>query len=127
MTESRRREDGGYWVLRGASGSFYTCVRFGDLQYTALCVFDSREAAREHAGSLDENQIFLGTLEMYGRHLPPWARRGPLVPGLRRVSDRELWEIIKTLGVGYVTLNPPTPGRDDTTFELRPSHVFETT
>ncbi len=122
-------DKGRYWVLKGRLGCFYTCARFHDIRYTALCVFDSREAAAEHLEGLDENQLFMSTLEIYGPSMPACVRRGPLMPELRAVSGRELWEIIETVGVAYVTVNPPSAGsstgRQTKTFELRPSEAFK--
>ena len=59
-SESRldeRTKEKRYWVLKGTVGHFYTCAHFGDVQYTALCVFDSRKAAEKHVEALDENQM----------------------------------------------------------------------
>lgn len=114
-----------YWVLKGTVGHFYTCAKFPDIQYTALCVFDSREAAVEHVESLDENQMFLSTLELYGSSVPECVLRGPLLPKLREVSGRELWKIIETVGVGYVTMNPPSAEQKVKTFGLQPSDTFK--
>lgn len=121
-------EEKHYWVLKGAVGHFYTCAHFGDTQYTALCVFDSRQAALEHVEALDENQMFMSTLELYGSSMPACVRRGPLLPELREVSGKELWRIIETVGVGYVTMNPssaePSAGQKVKTFELQPVGIF---
>lgn len=114
-----------YWVLKGTFGHTYTCAKFHDVRYTALCVFDSREAAVEHVQSLDENQIFLSTLELYGTSMPACVRRGPLLPELQEVSVQELWEIIASVGVGFVTINPPPAEQKACTFELWPSEFFE--
>lgn len=127
-SESRldeRTEEKRYWVLKGRVGRFYTCAHFGDLQYTALCVFDTREAAVEHVEALDENQMFMSTLELYGSSMPKCVRRGPLLPELREVSGEELWKIIETVAVGYVTMNPPSAEQKVKTFELQPSEVFK--
>lgn len=122
-------EEKRYWVLKGAVGHFYTCAHFGDVRYTALCVFDSREAAVEHVESLDENQMFMSTLELYGSSMPACVRQGPLLPKLREVSARELWKIIETISVGYVTMNPPSAEpsaeRKVKTFELQPVGLFK--
>lgn len=114
-----------YWVLKGALGNSYTCAKFRDVRYTALCVFDSREAATDHVESLDENHMFLGTLEFYGTSMPACVRRGPLLPGLEEVSIRELWKVIEAVGVDYVTINPPPAEQKACTFELWPSELFE--
>lgn len=119
-----RGEEKRYWVLKGKLGCFYTCARFHDVRYTALCVFDSREAAVEQIESLDENRLFLSTLELYGPSMPTCVRRGPLLPELRKVSGEELWKIIETVGVGYVTLNPPPAERKASAFELHPVGIF---
>lgn len=131
-SESRleeRAEEKRYWVLKGTVGHFYTCAHFGDIQYTALCVFDSCKAALEHVEALDENQMFMSTLELYGSSMPACVHRGPLLPELREVSGEELWKIIETVGVSYVTMNPPSAERTAEkkvkTFELQPSEVFK--
>lgn len=80
---SRAREPeraSGYWLLKGRSGCFYDCARFKAPRYTALCVFDSREAAEENARGLDEDHLFLNTLELYGSRLPECVRQGPMLP-----------------------------------------------
>ena len=75
----------------------------------------------------------MSTLELYGSSMPACVRRGPLLPELHEVSGKELWKIIETIGVGYVTMNPPSaepsPERAAEkkvkTFELQPSEVFK--
>lgn len=125
----KRGKEKRYWVLKGATGCLYTCARFHDIRYTALCVFDSHRAARQHVENLDENQMFLSTLELYGPSMPTCIRQGSLLPELREVSGEELWEIILAVGVDYVTVNPPSEARTARqgikTFELRPSEVFK--
>lgn len=118
-------EQGGYWLLKGKMGCFYDCARFHDPRYTALCVFDSREAAEENAASLDENHLFLNTLELYGAYLPECVRQGPMLPEPIGVSAVELWEVIEALGVDYVTINPPPVGEEVATFKLWPSGSFK--
>lgn len=120
-----REKSSRYWVLKGRSGCFYDCASFDDVRYTALCVFDSREAAEANSASLDENQMFLNTLELYGSCLPACVRRGPLLPEPVQVSARELWEIIAALGLGYVAMNPPPAGQKVKSFKLHPARAFK--
>lgn len=108
----------GYWVLRGQKRDGYICARPGCPRFTALCVFDSERAAREHLGGLSESQMFLDALEFYGASLPCWVREEPLLPRIREVSAGELGRIIQMSGVPYVALNPPPSGEQAKTFEL---------
>jgi len=122
-----RGELPGYWVLKGKTGCLYDCASFDDLRYTALCVFDSREAAEANSASLDENQMFLNTLELYGPHLPACVRQGPLLPEPAGVSAEELWGILVTLGLAYVAANPPPAGQKVESFRLLPAELFRPT
>ena len=114
-------------MLKGTLGDFYICAKFDDIQYTALCAFDSREAVEEHVKSLSENRMFLNTLELYGSSVPECVLRETLLPELQEVSGKELWKIIETVGVGYVTVNPPSAElstrRKVKTFELQPGYL----
>lgn len=91
----------------------------------ALCVFDSREAARANSESLDENELFLNTLELYGPLLPECMSRGPMRPDPVRVSTLELWKILEALGLEYVTINPPRAGQKVKSFKLHPATTFK--
>lgn len=114
-----------YWVLGGAERAFYICAVAGRRDWrTALCVFDSRAAAEEHLAGLGEARMFLDTLERYGAHIQYWMRREPLLPEVREVSTRELRRILRSIGVEYVTLNPPPAEERVETLDLLPSSSF---
>lgn len=123
-TRAGESEQGSYWLLKGKTGCFYDCARFHDSRYTALCVFDCKQAAEENAASLDENHLFLNTLELYGAYLPECVRQGPMLPEPIGVSPGELWEVIEALSVDYVTINPPSAAEEVKTFKLWPSEAF---
>ncbi len=122
--QGRRKRDR-YWVLEGRGGGFFVCASFGDEGLTALCAFDSEEAAAEHLRGLTEPQMFLDTLERYGPLVPSCLRDGALLPRVREVSRRGLWEAIKATGAGYVAVNPPRAGERVETVELLLAEGFE--
>jgi hypothetical protein len=113
-------------LLGGRRGNFFVCARYyGGEEYVALCVFDSRDAAEDHLRGLSETQMFLDTLEQYGTSVPSCLRDGPLLPEVRGVSRRGLWEAIKATGAGYVAVNPPRAGERVETVELLLAEGFE--
>ncbi len=107
-----------YWVLKGRGGDFFICASFGGKVRTALCAFDSEEAAAKHLRGLTEPQMFFDTLERYGPSFPSCLRDGALLPRVREVSRRGLREAIEATGAGYVALNPPRLGERIETVEL---------
>jgi hypothetical protein len=124
MTDDYPRKDS-YWLLGGRYGNFFVCARYGGKEYTALCVFDSRDAAEDHLRSLSEPQMFLDTLEQYGSSIPSCLRDGPLWPEVHSVSRRGLWEAIKATGASYVVVNPPPADRRVETLKLLLAETFE--
>lgn len=114
-----------YWVLTGVKRDFYICATAGRRDWrTALCVFDSRTAAEEHLRSLGEAQVFLDTLERYGASIPEWMRRDPLLPEVHEVPARELHQVLWSIGVEYVTLNPPPAGERVEALEFLSAEAF---
>ncbi len=124
MTQAYTRKDR-YWLLAGRRGNFFVCAKYGGEEHTALCAFASKDAAEDHLRGLSETQMFLDTLERYGPLVPPCLRDGPLLPRVREVSRRGLWEAIKATGAGYVALNPPRAGERVETVELLLAEGFE--
>lgn len=112
-----------YWGLKGRRWDFFICAA-PDHEHVALCVFDSRVAAEEHARSPDEPQIFLSTLERYGTMTPPWVHQVTLLPRVLEVSRDGPWKIIEAMRLDYAAVNPPSMGRKMKYFELRPSRMF---
>jgi hypothetical protein len=112
-------------VLKGAERDFYICATAGPRDWrTALCLFDTREAAEAHLESLGEAQMFLDTLEHYGAHIPYWMRQEPLLPGVREVPATELRRVLESIGVRYATLNPPPAGERTEALRLLPAGSF---
>lgn len=112
-----------YWVLKGRGWDFFVCVAL-DREHVALCAFDSRSAAEEHAQSLDEPQMFMSTLEQYGPAIPPWMHQVALLPRVFEVSRDVLWKITEAMRLDYVALDPPPMGQKMGYLELKPSRTF---
>ncbi len=113
-----------FWVLRGTGREFYVCATITARGVAALCVFESEEGARRHLDGLTEFQMFLDTLDHHGSRLPQWAREESLMPQLVEVGRAEAARISRSIGVGYVALNPPAAGAMVEKIEVISTGVF---
>ncbi len=119
-----RYPDESFWVLRGTGREFYVCATITARGVAALCVFESEEGARRHLDGLTEFQMFLDTLDHHGSRLPSWVREESLMPQMVEVDRGEAARISRSIGVGYVALNPPAAGAKVEKIEVISAGVF---
>lgn len=113
-----------FWVLRGTGREFYVCATITARGVAALCVFESEEKAGRHLDGLSEFQMFLDTLDHHGARLPSWVREESLMPRMVAVDRVEAARISRSIGVGYVALDPPAAGAKVERIEVISAGVF---
>jgi len=91
------------WLLKSERRNFFLCASGGEDPRAALCVFDSKEAAEEHASGLSEPGMYLDTLERYGTEIPEWMEEETgLLPEPCEVTPEQVGEVLEASGVEYV-------------------------